>query len=99
MMHYLIEISIEPEAADALRTLIMEAGEKFTTFLSGERSGGCRMEGSWVSLDSSTAYLVLDTTSGMPVYELCHEVTRCAPGIKSRVMPVLPIKMLNKRLG
>jgi hypothetical protein len=63
-MHYFIEISIEPAAADALRTLIVEAGEKFTNFLSGERSEGCRMEGSWVALDSGAAYLVLDTTSG-----------------------------------
>jgi hypothetical protein len=98
-MHYLIEISIEPAAADALRTLMMEAGEKFTVFLSGARSEGCRMKGSWVSLDSGTAYLVLDTSSGMPVYELCHEVTRCAPGIRTRIIPVLPIKMLNKKLG
>jgi hypothetical protein len=51
------------------------------------------------ALDSGTAYLVLDTTSGMPVYELCHEVTRCAPGIKTRVTPILPIKVLNKRFG
>jgi hypothetical protein len=95
-MHFLVEISYEPAAADALRTLVMEAGEKFATSMSGKKSDGCRMEGSWVALESSTAYLVLETKDGMPIYELCHEVMHCAPGIKARVIPVLPAKMLNK---
>jgi hypothetical protein len=50
-----------------------------------------------VALESSAAYLVLDTKDGMPVYELCHEVTRCARGIKVRIIPMLPIKAIGKK--
>jgi hypothetical protein len=95
-MHFLIEISYEPAAADALRTLVLEAGEKFTAAMSGKKSDGCRMEACWVGLESSTAYLVLDTKDGMPIFEVCREVMRSAPGIKARVIPVLPAKLLNK---
>jgi hypothetical protein len=37
-MHFLLEISYEPAAADALRTLVMEAGEKFSAAISGKGS-------------------------------------------------------------
>ena len=98
-MHCLIEISYEPSAGEALRTLVLEAGEKFTSAMSGKRSEGCRIDGSWVSLESDTAYLVVDTKGGLPVYELCHEVTKCAAGIKVRVIPVLPVDALQKRIA
>jgi hypothetical protein len=29
-MHYLLEVAFEPAATDALRTLVLEAGEKFS---------------------------------------------------------------------
>jgi hypothetical protein len=77
----------------------MEAGEKFTSAMSGKRTEGCRIETSWVSLESGTAYLVIETKDGLPVYELCHEVTQCAAGIKVRVIPVLPVHMLQKRIA
>jgi hypothetical protein len=79
--------------------LVLEAGEKFTTAMSGKKSEGSRIEGSWVSLESGTAYLVIEMIGGLPVYELCHEVRQCAPGIQVRVIPVLPVKMLQKRFG
>jgi len=46
-MHFLIEISYEPAAADSLRTLVLEAGEKFSTAMSGKKSGDCRLESAW----------------------------------------------------
>jgi hypothetical protein len=96
-MYFLVEISYEPPAADALRTLVMEAGEKFSEVIAGKASDGFRIEGSWVALESCTAYLVLDAKEGLPIYDLCREVTRCAPGIRVRVIPVLPVKRLNKK--
>jgi hypothetical protein len=98
-MHFLIEIAYEPAAADALRTLVMEAGEKLSDAVAGKRSEGFRMAGSWVALESCTAYLVLDAKDGHPIYDLCHEVTRCAPGIRVRVIPVLPVGRLNRTFG
>jgi hypothetical protein len=98
-VHFLIEITYEPAAADALRTLAMEAGEKFAAAMSGKRSDGFAVLGSWVALESCAAYLVLDTRDGNPVYELCREATRCAPGIKTRAIPVLPVERLTDRLG
>ena len=97
-MHFLIEISYEAGAGEALRTLVMEAGEKFTSALAGKKSEGSRIEGCWVSLESGTAHLVMETRDGIPVYELCHEVTQCAAGIKVRVVPVLPVSMLAKKV-
>jgi hypothetical protein len=97
-MHFLIEISYEPAASDSLQTLVMEAGEKYATFISGKKSSGSRLEGAWMALASGAAYLVIDSGDGIPVYELCHEVTRCAPGIKTRVIPLLPIKALHQNL-
>jgi hypothetical protein len=98
-MHFLVEIAYDPAADDALRTLVMEAGEKFSGIVAGKRSEGFRFTGSWVALESCTAYLVLDATDGRPIYDLCHEVTRCAPGIRVRVIPVLPVERLNKTFG
>jgi hypothetical protein len=98
-MHFLIEIAYEPASADALQTLALEAGEKFSTAMSGKKSDGFAVEGSWVALESCAAYLVLDARDGIPVYELCCEVTRCAPGIKARVVPLLSVKMLNNRVA
>jgi hypothetical protein len=98
-MHFLIDIAYEPAAADALRTLVMEAGEKFSAVIAGKKSEGFRIAGAWVALESCTAYLVLDATDGLPIYDLCHEVTRCAPGIRVRVIPVLPVESLNKTFG
>ena len=95
-MHCLIEITYEASAADALRTLILESSDKLSAALSGKRSEGYRMEGAWVALESCSAYLVIETKDGIPVYEICHELTRCAPGVKVRVIPVLPVKMLNE---
>lgn len=97
-MHFLIEIAYEPMAADSLRTLVLEAGEKFSTAISGKKSSGCRLEGAWVALESGAAYLVIESEDGIPVYELCHEVTRCAPGIKTRVIAVLPAKAFHQSL-
>jgi hypothetical protein len=98
-MHFLVEITYDPASADALRTLVLEAEDKLPAILAGEGANGFRMEGSWLALESCAAYLVLDTKDGLPVYDLCREVTRCAPGIRARVIPVLPIKRLNKRLA
>jgi hypothetical protein len=98
-MHFLIEIAYEPAAADSLRTLVLEAGERFSATLSGKRSEGFAVEGTWVALESCAAYLILDARDGIPVYELCREVTRCAPGIKARLIPVLPVERLSSRLG
>jgi hypothetical protein len=98
-MHFLIEIAYEPAAAAALRTLAMEGGERFSAVLSGKRSEGFSVEGTWVALESCAAYLIVDATDGVPVYELCREITRCAPGIKARLIPVLPVERLNDRLG
>src|SRR5262249_23278077 len=95
-MHLLLEISDEPASADALRTLVMEAGEKFSAAMSGKESDGLRVEGSRVALESCAAYLVLDAKDGLPVHGHCREVTRCAPGIRIRVIPVLPTKRLDK---
>ena len=39
----------------------------------------------------------METKDGIPVYELCHEVTQCAAGIKVRVVPVLPVSLLAKK--
>jgi hypothetical protein len=50
-----------------------------------------------VALESCTAHLVLDANDGVAVLDLCHELTRCAPGIRARVIPVLPVKRLSKR--
>ena len=97
-MHFLIEISYEPAAADSLRTLVLEAGEKFSTAMSGKKSGDCRLESAWVALASGAAYLVIESDNGIPVYELCHEVTRCAPGIQTRVIAVLPAKVFHQSL-
>jgi hypothetical protein len=97
MMHFLIEITHEPAAGDALRTMVMEAGEKFSSAMAGKKSEGSRIEGCWVALESGTAYLVMETKDGIPVYELCHEVTQCAAGIKVRVIPVLPVGQLAKK--
>jgi hypothetical protein len=96
-MHFFLEVAFEPEETDALRTLVLEAGEKFSDLMSGKASGGLRSEGSWMALEGGTAYLVLDATDGDAIHALCHEVTRCAPGIKARVIPVLPVKRLRKR--
>jgi hypothetical protein len=98
-MHFLIEIAYEPAAADSLRTLALEAGERFSAAMSGKRSDGFAVEGTWVALESCAAYLILDAKDGVPVYEFCREVTRCAPGVKARLTPVLPVERLNKRLG
>jgi hypothetical protein len=98
-VHFLIEIAYEPAAADALRTLVMEAVEKLSDVIAGKRSDGFRMAGSWVALESCTAYLMLNAADGRPIYDLCHEVTRCAPGIRVRVIPVLPVERLNKMFG
>ncbi len=98
-MQFLIEISYDPAAAEALRTLALEAGETFSEAVAGKRSDRSAVVGSWVALESGTAYLVLDAKDGVPVYELCHEVTSCAPGVKVRVVPVLPAKVLGKRLN
>jgi hypothetical protein len=97
-MHFLLEISYEPAAADSLRTLVMEAGDRYSAAMSGKESDGFRVEGSWVALESCTAYLVLDAKDGLPIFGLCREVTRCAPGIKVRIIPVLPTKRLDKML-
>jgi hypothetical protein len=94
----MLEIAYEPAAADALHTLVLEAGDKFSDVLAGKGSHGFRMEGAWVVLESCTAYLMLDARDGVPIYELCHEVTRCAPGIRVRVIPVLSVKELGKRV-
>jgi hypothetical protein len=96
-MHCLLKIAYEPAAADALRTLVMEAGEKFSDAITGKGSGGCRIESGWVALESCTAYLVLDAKDGVPIYDLCNELTRCAAGISVRVIPVLPVKRLSKK--
>jgi hypothetical protein len=98
-MHFLIEIAYEPAAADSLRTLALEAGERFSAAMSGKRSEGFAVEGSWVALESCAAYLIVDARDGVPVYELCREITRCATGIKARLIPVLPIERLKNRLG
>jgi hypothetical protein len=95
-MHFLLEIAYEPAAADALRTLVLEAGEKFSDVIAGKGRDGFRIEGSWVSLESCSAHLVLDAKDGLPIYELCHEVTRCAPGVRVRIIPVLPVQRLRK---
>ena len=95
-MQFLIEISYDPAAGDALRTMVMEAGEKFNSAIAGKKSEGSRIEGCWVALESGTAYLVMETRDGMPVYELCHEVTQCAAGIKVQVVPVLPVSQLAR---
>ena len=97
-MYCLIEIAYEPSAAAALQTLVLESGEKFTTAMSGKKSEGFRFEGAWMALESGTAYLVIESKDGTPVYELCHEVTHCAPGIKARVVPVLPVKALKQTI-
>jgi hypothetical protein len=98
-MHFLLEIAYEPAAADALETLVLEAGEKPSDLITGKGSDDLRIEGSWVALESCTAYLVLDAKDGVPILELCNEVTRCAPGIRARVIPVLPVQRLGKRFG
>jgi len=86
-------------AGDSLRTMVMEAGEKFSMAISGKKSSGSRLEGAWVALESGAAYLVIESGDGMPVYELCREVTRCAPGIKTRVIPVLPARAFQQGLA
>jgi hypothetical protein len=78
--------------------LVLEAGERFSDLMSGKASDGLRSEGSWVALEGGTAYLVLDATNGDAIHALCHEVTRCAPGIRTRVIPVLPVKRLRKTI-
>ena len=55
-MHCLVEIAYEPSAADALQTLVLEAGEKFTRVMSGKKSEGFRFEGSWMTLESGAVY-------------------------------------------
>jgi hypothetical protein len=57
------------------------------------------VEGTWVALESCAAYLMVDARDGVPVYELCREITRCTPGIKAHLIPVLPVEKLNYRLG
>ena len=98
-MHFLVEITYDPASADALRTLVLEAGDKASAIIAGKAADGFRMEGSWVALESSAAYLVLDAKDGLPIHDLCREVTRCAPGIRVRVIPVLPVESLNKTFG
>jgi len=95
-MHFLLEVPYEPASADALRTLVMEAGEQLSAAMSGKEPGGFRVEGPRVALESCAAYLVPDAKDGLPVQGLCHEVTRCAPGIRARVIPVLPTERPDK---
>jgi hypothetical protein len=61
-MHFLLENSCEHAAADALRTLVMEAGARFPAVIAGKRSDGSRMQGAWVGQEGCTAYQVLDAT-------------------------------------
>jgi len=63
-MHFLVEITYDPASADALRTLVLEAGDKVSAIIAGKAADGFRMEGSWVALESSAAYLVLDAKDG-----------------------------------
>ena len=44
-LHFLLEIADEPAAADALRTLVLGAGEKFSDVITGKGPDGRRMEG------------------------------------------------------
>jgi hypothetical protein len=97
-MDFLLEVAFEPTATDAPRTLVLEAGEKYSDLMSGNASDGLRSEGSWVALEGGIAYLVLDATDDAAIHTLCHEVTSCAPGVWARVIPVLPVKRLRKRL-
>jgi hypothetical protein len=54
-MQFLLEVSYEPASADALRTLVMNAGEKFSAAPSGKESDGLRVEGSGEALESCAA--------------------------------------------
>ena len=97
-MHCLVEIAYEASAAKALQTLVLEAGEKFTTVMSGKKSNGCRFEGSWIALEGGIVYLVIESEDGAPVYEICHELRHCAPGIRVRVVPVLTAKAVGQMI-
>jgi hypothetical protein len=64
-MHFLIEISYDPPAADALRTLAMEAGEKFSKIISGKKSSGLKVKGCWMALEGCAAYLIIESADGL----------------------------------
>jgi hypothetical protein len=98
MHFFLIEITYDAASADALRTLVLEAEDQLPAFLTGKGADGIRFEGSWVALESCAVYLILDAKDGLPIFNICREVSRCAPGIRVRVIPVLPISRISKSL-
>jgi hypothetical protein len=93
---FIIEIRYDPRTAHTIYTLFEQ---KFRPVIQGGKADGFVVEGSWVAIETGTAYLVLDAKDGLPVCDLCREVATATDGVKVRAVPVVPIKELGRLPG
>jgi hypothetical protein len=95
-MRFIIELHYGPAAADALYTLIEE---KFRQVIQGGDAEGFTVDGSWVAIETGTAFVSIEAKDSLRVYDLCREVAHAADGVTVRLVPVIPMKKLEKLPG
>jgi hypothetical protein len=99
-MKFIIEVRYDPPAADAVYTLLEQ---KFPQVIRGSSSSGgaegFTVEGSWVALETGSAFIAIEAKDGLPVYKFCREVTNSADGVKVHAVAVMPVEELKKVPG
>jgi hypothetical protein len=95
-MKFIIEIRYEAASADVLYTLLER---QFPKVIQGGDDEGFTVEGSWVAIETGTAFVALDVKDGLRVYNLCYEVAHAAEGVHVRAVPVIPLKRIEKLPG
>jgi hypothetical protein len=95
-MKFIIEVRYGAASADTLYTLLEQ---QFREVIHGGDAEGFTVEGSWVAIETGTAFVALEAKDGLRVYDLCYQVAQAAEGVHIRALPVIPMKRIEKLPG